>query len=119
MNVRYFTTPEGKEMAVLPKVEFDAMTELVQHTTAVSDYRAGKLPGLTPDETRAFVDAASPLAFWRRYRGLTQTALSREAGVTQNYLSELENGKRTGSVEVWLRLARALDLPVEHVVDAD
>jgi DNA-binding XRE family transcriptional regulator len=119
MNVRYFTSPEGEEMAVLPKAEFDALSEMVDHATAVCEYRSGKLPGLTPDETRAFIEAPSPLAFWRRYRDLTQSALSQAAGVAQNYLSELENGKRAGSVEVWLRLGRALDLPVEQIADAE
>jgi DNA-binding XRE family transcriptional regulator len=119
MNVRYFTSPEGEEMAVLPKAEFDALSEMVDHATALSDYRGGRLPGLTPDETRAFIEAPSPLSFWRRYRGLTQGALSQAAGVAQNYLSELENRKRAGSVEVWLKLSRALDLPVEQIVDAD
>jgi transcriptional regulator with XRE-family HTH domain len=37
--------------------------------------------------------------------------------VTQNYLSEIENGKRGGDVALWLRLARALELPVESLVD--
>jgi DNA-binding XRE family transcriptional regulator len=119
MNVRYFTSPEGEEMAVLPKAEFEALSEMVDHASALSEYRSGKLPGLTPDETRAFIEAPSPLAFWRRYRGLTQIALSQAAGVAQNYLSELENGRRAGSVEVWLRLSRALDLPVEQIVGAD
>jgi len=99
-------------------VEFDALSEMVDHATAISEYRGGKLPGLTPDQTRAFVEAPSPLAFWRRHRGLTQSALSQAAGLAQNYLSELENGKRAGSVEVWLKLSRALDLPVEQIVDA-
>jgi DNA-binding XRE family transcriptional regulator len=119
MNVRYFTSPEGQEMAVLPKAEFEALSEMVEHASALSEYRSGKLPGLTPDETRAFIEAPSPLSFWRRYRGLTQSALSQAAGVAQNYLSELENGKRAGSMEVWLKLSRVLDLPVEQIVDAD
>jgi transcriptional regulator with XRE-family HTH domain len=40
-------------------------------------------------------------------------------GVTQNYLSEIENGKRGGDVALWLRIAKALELPVEALVDED
>jgi DNA-binding XRE family transcriptional regulator len=119
MNVRYFTSPEGQEMAVLPRADLEAMTEAANHAAAISDYRSGKLPGLTPRETLAFVEAPSPLAFWRRYRGLTQMALAEAAGISQNYLSELERGKRSGSVELWLRLGRELRLPVDQIVDAD
>ncbi|TPK42120.1 helix-turn-helix transcriptional regulator [Mesorhizobium sp. B2-5-4] len=38
-------------------------------------------------------------------------------GVTQNYLSDIENGKRGGDVTLWLRIARALELPIESLVD--
>ncbi|HTV68574.1 MAG TPA: helix-turn-helix transcriptional regulator [Rhizobiaceae bacterium] len=119
MNVHYFTTPSGEEMAVLPRAELDALTEAVEHTRAVADYRAGKVTGLSARETRELVAAASPLAFWRKRRGLTQAAAAAEAGIAQNYFSDIENGKRTGPIELWLKLSRALDVRVEDLVDTD
>jgi DNA-binding XRE family transcriptional regulator len=119
MNVRYYTTPEGDEMAVLPRAEFEALSEAAVHSSAMNEYLSGRLPGLTPDETRAFVSAASPLAFWRKKRALTQSTLASEVGIAQNYLSDLENGKRSGPVEVWLKLSRILQVPVEALVDED
>ncbi|RST88191.1 XRE family transcriptional regulator [Aquibium carbonis] len=117
MNVRFVTTPEGEEMAVLPRAEFEALTAAVDHAKAVADYRAGRLPGLTPDEARQLVVAVSPLWFWRKHRRLTQSALAAQASIAQNYLSDIENGKRVGSVELWLRLSRILDVPVDALVD--
>lgn len=119
MNVQYFTTPKGEEMAVLPKAEFEALSEAAAHMRAVADYRSGRSIGLTPEQTREFVAAASPLAFWRKYRGFTQASLAAEVGIAQNYLSDLENGKRAGPVELWLKLGRALDIPVEDLAEAD
>jgi DNA-binding XRE family transcriptional regulator len=119
VNVRYFTNAEGEEMAVLPRADLEAMTELADHANAISDYRSGKLPGLKPEEARSFIEAPSPLAFWRRYRGFTQHSLSQATGITQNYLSELENAKRTGSVDVWLKLSKVLRLPVEALIEAE
>lgn len=119
MNVRYITTPEGEEMALLPRVEFEALTEAVDHANAVADYRAGRMPGLSPEEARQLIQAVSPLSFWRKYRGLTQAALAAQVSVAQNYLSEIENCKRAGPVELWLRLSRSLDVPLEALVDED
>jgi DNA-binding XRE family transcriptional regulator len=119
MTAQYFTTPKGEEMAILPRAELESLTEAVQHARAVADYEAGRLPGLTPEQTREFVAAASPLAFWRKHRGLTQAALAAQVGIAQNYLSEIENGKRSGQVEVWLKLSQTLNLPVEALVDAE
>jgi len=119
MNVRYFTTPEGDEMAVLPRAEFEALSETAEHSGAMTQYLSGGLTGLTPEETRAYVAAASPLAFWRKKRGFSQTSLAAELGIAQNYVSDIENGKRSGPVELWLKLSRTLQVPLEALVDED
>ena len=117
MTVQYFTTPKGEEMAVLPRAELEALKEAAEHAQAVADYQGGRLPGLTPEQAREFMTANSPLAFWRKHRGFTQSVLAAEVEIAQNYLSDLENGKRSGPVELWLKLSRALDVPVEALVD--
>jgi DNA-binding XRE family transcriptional regulator len=93
--------------------------EAIEHLQAVADYRQGKLPGLSPEEALAFAEAASPLAFWRKRAGLTQGALAEKVGVTQNYLSEVEAGKRAGPVNLWLKLSATLGVPVETLVDEE
>lgn len=117
MNVHFFKTPKGEEMAVLPRSELETLTSAIEHSRAVSDYRAGRLPGLTADETRALTKAPSLLEFWRKRAGLTQAVLAGKIGVTQHYLSDVENGKRVGPVELWLKIARALELPVDALIE--
>lgn len=119
MGVSFFTTPKGEELAVLPRAEFEALAQSAEHARMIADYRSGKVPGLTPHEARALVAAPTPLSFWRKKRELTQGALGLQAGVAQTYISELENGNRTGPVELWIRLARALDVPIESLIDED
>jgi len=119
MAVSYVTTPGGEELALLPRAEFEALKQAAVHARTVADYRAGRLPGLSPAEALAFAEAASPLAFWRKRAGLTQGALAEQVGVAQNYLSDVENGKRAGTVSLWVKLAAALGVPVEVLVDED
>lgn len=114
-TMTYLVTPGGEELAVLPRRDYEVMKETVEHAVALGG--SGHVPGLTADETRALIGAVSPLAFWRGYRGMTQSELASKAGIAQNYLSDIENGKRTGDVGLWMRLARALDLPIEVIVD--
>lgn len=118
-SVAYIRTPGGEELAILPRTELEALKDAADHARAIADYRAGRIPGLSPQETRALIDAPSPLAFWRKYRNQTQAVLAGSVGVAQNYLSEIENGKRGGDIALWLRLARALELPVEALIDED
>jgi DNA-binding XRE family transcriptional regulator len=58
----------------------------------------------------------SPVRVFRRHRGLTQRALAERAGLNPVYLSQIENGKRTGSVETLGRIARNLDVDLDDLV---
>lgn len=118
-EILYFVTPGGDEMAILPKAELELIQEAADHARAVADFRSGRLPALTSDETRELVAADSPLAFWRKKTGFTQAALATKVGIAQNYLSEIENGKRAGPVELWLKLSRALEVPIEALIDEE
>ena len=57
-----------------------------------------------------------PCAIWREYRELTQTALAEASGVNRFYLSEIESGKKPGSVEALKRIADALRIGLDDLV---
>ncbi|MBL4687991.1 MAG: helix-turn-helix domain-containing protein [Nannocystaceae bacterium] len=54
------------------------------------------------------------LRVWRRRRGLSQLALSLEAGTTARYVSFLETGRARPGRDVVMRLARALSLTLRE-----
>ena len=58
---------------------------------------------------------AALLRHWRTRRGLSQLDLALAAGVSGRHLSFLETGRSSPSVEMVLRLATALDVPLRHV----
>ncbi len=56
---------------------------------------------------------------WREVRGLSVTELAARAGspIGKGYISEVENNKiRTPNDEYLIRIAKALDIPVEYLV---
>lgn len=58
----------------------------------------------------------SPVAVWRRHRGLTQARLAKAARLSQSYLAEIESGRKDGSVEALRAIARALDVDVADLL---
>ena len=91
--------------------------DAARHRETMAAAARGEVEWLTPEETLAFVAAATPLAFWRKKRGLTQKALATQAGISQSYMAELESGKRKGDPALFKRLARALTVRMEDVVE--
>jgi len=65
------------------------------------------------DATRA---GSSLVPVWREYREMTQTALAEASGVNRVYLSEIESGKKPGSVEALKRIADALQIGLDDLV---
>jgi transcriptional regulator with XRE-family HTH domain len=55
------------------------------------------------------------VAYLRKERHLTQLALSLESGLSKSYISDLERGQRNPTVEVLLRLVKALGVTLEEL----
>lgn len=116
-------TPSGEQMVVIPRAEYDALltaAEDFEDTLAaersLARIAAGQVELVPDSEVDSYLDAPTPLAFWRKKRGLTQTALAEQAGVTQAYLSEIESGKKDASIGVLRELAGALKVTVDELV---
>ena len=66
---------------------------------------------------RAELDGIHPVRAWREFRQLTIQALADAAGLSGPYVSQIECGKRTGTVATLKKLALALDAPAGALQD--
>lgn len=102
----------------LSKAEYQDLIDARDHANAMRDVAAGFMATIDAADMPAYLAAATPLAFWRRKRGLTQAALAAAGGITQPYLAQIEGGHRGGDVRLYIALAKALDLRVEDLAPA-
>jgi DNA-binding XRE family transcriptional regulator len=115
---------DGKpEWAIVPYETYLELIEQAEMLQDVQDYDAIKAAlergeeELIPSEVvYAILDGANPVKVWRNYRGLGQKELAEKAGISVPYLSQLETGKRKGSVEALNAIARALSLSLDDLV---
>jgi XRE family aerobic/anaerobic benzoate catabolism transcriptional regulator len=56
---------------------------------------------------------------WRTEHGMTRKTLAAASGVSERYLAQLEAGRGNISVLLLRRVARAMNVPVEHLVRED
>lgn len=64
----------------------------------------------------ALADGMHPVRAWREHRGLTQGVLAARADISTAFLSQIERGKRAGTLVTLTKLARALDVPLDSLV---
>ena len=56
------------------------------------------------------------LKLLRRFQGLNQSVLAEKLGVSRSYISELESGNRTPSLDLLNRYADIFNIPVSSLV---
>jgi len=57
----------------------------------------------------------SPIKIIRKYRGMTQDDLAQAAGLSRPYLTEIETGRKEGSIKSLKAIAKALNVPLEKL----
>lgn len=115
--------PNGEELVVLPRAEYEALLERADHEAediAIYDARKAELASggvvLPPEVSAALLRGESRLKAIRNWRGATQLELNSRTTISQGYLSDLESGRRKGTPETIATLAKALDVPVEWLL---
>ena len=77
--------------------------------------KARKSEAFPAEVVNAILDGIHPVKALCEYRRLTQAALAKSAGIGKLYLSQIETGRRTGSLATLRALAKALRVDLELV----
>lgn len=111
-------TPEGGELIVLTREEYDRLVDLADEARDRAVIEARKDEPTMPHELvmAMLTEGLHPLAAWRRTRGLSQSALAAAAGVRKATVADIERGKSRGRADVLRRLADALGLEVDDLI---
>ncbi len=122
MSVQFIEKNGKPEWAILPFHEYQRLIDDAQMLEDIHDYDqaqrdiAAGAELVSSEVAFALLDGANPIRVWREFRGLTQQQLAEKCGISKPYLSQIEQGKRTGSPETLRAIAHALNLSLDDVV---
>ena|SRR5450432_4347221 len=127
-NVQFIHTPGGDDLAVLPRTDYNrlialaaeaeedaAASRIVRNSMrALKEGREVVLPKTVADR---LANGDSPVRVIREWRDMIQGELAVAVGISQNYLSEIETGRRKGPAELQKKFARALGVPIDLLIE--
>ncbi len=131
MSVRFQKTPRG-EVAILPRKDYerlvaraseadeDAGTVRIVARARREIASGGSL--LPKDIVDRMVNGENPVRVLREWRerewpgGMTQMYLSHKTNLSQGYISDIENGRRTGTAAALRLIANVLKVPLDLLV---
>jgi hypothetical protein len=94
-----------------------AMAEIMEDIEDAELYRPRAGEPVVPHEVvEATLKGIHPVRAWRKHKGLTLQELAEASGLPTGYLSEIETGKKPGSVAAYKALARALGTPIDMLI---
>ena len=113
-------TLAGEEYVVVPRADYDALRSAAQEEISDDTLLAKILEDpdeewVSADVVRRIAVGENPVRVWRTYRGMKAGDLAAAAGVAASYLSDIENGKKPGSVSTLKRIAAALDVALDEL----
>ena len=125
MGVRFQKTPRG-EVAILPRKDY----EILVAKASEADEDAGTVrivararkeiaaggPLLPKEKVDRIANGENPVRVLREWRDVTQMHLSFKTNLSQGYISDIENGRRTGTAAALRLIANVLKIPLDLLV---
>ncbi len=112
-------TPNGETLVVLPLDEYEALVD--QSDIAAADkVRANVESGrdeLIPAEiANRIIGGENLVRIWRTYRRMSARDLASATGLSAPYISEIESGKKEGSLSAMKKISEALQVDLDDIV---
>ncbi len=111
---------DGKPHAVIP---YEVYERLVEDAEMLSDIKAYDEAKARDEESfpadvvhRMVIEGENAIKVLREYRHLTQEELAEKTGgISLVYISDIESGKKSGSVKVLKAIAESLDVDLDMI----
>lgn len=92
------------------------LADMIEEAEAAAAFAASSDDEVVPIEIAdRLIAGENPVRVWRRHRGLTLEALAKAAGMGKGYLSQIENGARTGPIATLKKLAAILKVDLDNL----
>ena len=122
MNIQIIENNGTPEYTIVPFDEWEKIIsrmedlEDIREARTVSAEIAAGVETFPADFVKRLSSGESRLKVWREYRKLTLAKLAKTCGVSIPAISQIENDKRTPSVDLLLKLSNALCCEMEDII---
>ena len=112
-------TPKGETLVLLPLEEYERLidaSDIAGADKVRGDIAAGRDEMIPAEIVKRLLAGENPIRLWRRHRSLSARDLAEKTGLSAAYISEIETGKKDGSVSAMKKIAQALGVEIDDLV---
>jgi len=104
--------------AILPYAEYESILEKLEDIADIEIIQAAKSEKSERFPLSLIEDIASgknPIKAYREHRGLSQQALAEKVKISKQYVSQLENNERKGTLGILKKIAKILTVDLDDI----
>jgi ribosome-binding protein aMBF1 (putative translation factor) len=113
------TTPNGEKLVVLALAEYETLldqADIAKGRKVAADIAAGHDELVHAEIVKRILDGENKIRVWRTYRGLSARNLAAATALSAPYISEIEGGKKEGSISAMKKIAEVLKVDLDDLV---
>lgn len=120
-NISYIEDSKGKKAVILAIEVFEQIRQQLEEMEDIDAYIKIKqestetLPISVVE--MLLTDNQAKIKTMREYRSCSLTKLAKAINISEAYLSQIENKKRTGNIELYKKISKVLDIDMELLVN--
>lgn len=100
-----------------PKANVESLLDHIEELQAqLAFQRSRDEESLPMEAVEKMLSGVSPIRVWREQRNMTLDELASAVGKSKGYLSEIETGKKNGSISVVRSIANCLNVEMDDLV---
>lgn len=105
---------------VLPYDEYEVLIEALEDQIdikAIDAFHASNQETFPLEIVQKIAEGVNPIKAFRELRKISQTDFAKQAGISRQYLNQMENHTRKGSVKILKKIANLLDIDLDLLID--
>jgi DNA-binding XRE family transcriptional regulator len=107
------------EFVVLTYSEYEAILEALEDKediAAIKEFRTTTEETIPWEVVKSISDGKNAIRVFREFRGIPQAKLAKQAGISRQYLCQIENKERQGSSKILKKIAAILQVNIESLI---
>lgn len=119
-NVSFIEDSHGKKAVILSIETYEKIQEQLEELEGIEAYikvrkeKHEQFPIALVE--KLILGTESKIKIFREYKGYNLTQLAKAIEVSEAYLSQIENQKRKGSIDLYKKIAKSLDIDVDLLI---
>lgn len=119
-NISFIEDSHGKKAVILSMSAYDKITKQLEELDDIESYIKVKSQNcenfpLSIVEKIVLGDV-SKVKIFREYRGYSVTNLAKQLDISEAYLSQIENNKRKGNIDLYKKISQILSVDMDLLI---